>query len=720
MKHIIIFILFFISINLSAQIPSGYYDSAIGLEGEALKTELFNIIKNPNVTSYTGLWTAFKTTDRDNYYENDGTVMDMYSENPTGSDPYNYIYTSDQCGTYGVEGDCYNREHSFPKSWFNDASPMYSDLFHLYPTDGKVNGQRSNYPFGEVTSASWTSENGSKLGTCSYPGYTGTVFEPIDEFKGDFARTYFYMATCYEDKISGWSSAILNGTSYPCYSTWYINMLLEWNQNDPVSQKEIDRNNAVYGIQDNRNPYIDHPEWVNCVWSSCGIQNPDNLNASAISTSEIDLDWILNSSGDQIVLAFNTTNTFGTPTGTYTAGNTISGGGEVLYVGTNTSFSHTGLSSQMYYYKIWSYDGTDYSSGIETSSSPLLGEPTNNPISFVVSNETSNSITLSWTDATGGQLPSYYLIKASTGTINNPTDGIAENNTMSKNVAYGTEILTFTGLSSETTYNFKIFPYTNSGSDIDYKTDNNPTTSGTTLVATDPILVITEIAGKGYDGDYNDEYIEISNIGDMSADLTNWSLEYYEGSSVEADLDLTGSINPLSTYVIAVRTSHTSAINPNFTPASSFSINNPCYVILKENGTVKDQAGSSSDLFDAKNINYEFTSCSSDNLPVSNWTDLDVGNGTPGTINCSDISVASINSKIKIYPNPANQVVNINSVNIIENINVYSVIGQKVLSFNNLNTNTYEINIKNLIKGVYFIEVIDKVNNKTLKKLIKE
>lgn len=318
MKRLIA-IIFIICTSVSfAQIPPGYYDSAAGLQGSALKTALFNIIKNPNVDSYSELWSDFYSTDKDNYYEHDGTVLDIYSENPNGTDPYNFTLGSDQCGTYSTEGDCYNREHSFPKSWFNNATPMYSDLFHLYPTDGKVNGQRSNYPYGEVSNPSWTSLNGSKLGPCSYPGYTGTVFEPIDEFKGDLARTYFYMATCYEDRIETWSSVVLNGTSYPCYTSWFINMLLQWNTQDPVSQKEIDRNNAVYNIQGNRNPYIDHPEWVNCIWANnCSSDisaptitylkispNPVKNIVSVSSSEKINTCYIINTTG-QIVYSKN-------------------------------------------------------------------------------------------------------------------------------------------------------------------------------------------------------------------------------------------------------------------------------------------------------------------------------------------------------------------------------------------------------------------------------
>jgi hypothetical protein len=151
---------------------------------------------------------------------------------------------------------------------------MYTDLFHLVPTDGYVNNRRSNFPFGEVSNPTYTSGNGSKLGSCSAPGYTGIVFEPINEYKGDFARNYFYMATRYENIISSWHSnesnaeAILQPNSFPVFETWFVNLLLKWSTNDPVSQKETARNNAVYAIQHNRNPFIDHPEYANMIWGT--------------------------------------------------------------------------------------------------------------------------------------------------------------------------------------------------------------------------------------------------------------------------------------------------------------------------------------------------------------------------------------------------------------------------------------------------------------------
>lgn len=266
-----------------SQIPAGYYDGATGT-GYTLKTQLHDIIDGHSNQGYSAVWDFIYDYELDTYYENDGTVLDIYSENPTGPDPYNFTKGSDQCGNYSGESSCYNREHSFPKSWFNDASPMYSDVHHLFPTDGYVNGQRGSYPFGEVGSASFTSQNGSKRGSArSGLGYSGTVFEPIDEFKGDLARAYFYMATRYEDVLGSWSSAMLDGSTDQVYETWALDMLMDWHANDPVSQKELDRNDNIYTFQGNRNPFVDHPEWVDEIWGDGSGPSPD-IDVTAVGT----------------------------------------------------------------------------------------------------------------------------------------------------------------------------------------------------------------------------------------------------------------------------------------------------------------------------------------------------------------------------------------------------------------------------------------------------
>lgn len=257
------------------QAPSGYYDPANDLNGQPLRIALFHIIKGHSVQSYNSLWTAFETTDK----KTNGKVWDIYSDVPGGTPPYEYTFGNDQCGSYSNEGDCYNREHSWPKSYFNDQPPMNSDLFHIYPTDGEVNGKRDNDPYGVVdtTVSFWESENGSRSGTNTYPGYSGTVFEPLDSFKGDLARTYFYMSTRYYSQDGGWQNwAMANGADL---KQWAADMLLQWHHMDPVSPKEIARNNAIYTLQQNRNPFIDHPEYADCIWGSATCGSPTAIAA---------------------------------------------------------------------------------------------------------------------------------------------------------------------------------------------------------------------------------------------------------------------------------------------------------------------------------------------------------------------------------------------------------------------------------------------------------
>ncbi len=350
--------------NLQAQPPSGYYSTATGT-GATLKTQLYNIIKGHTIRSYDQLWTDFQTTDA----KSNGKVWDMYSNT-------NYTFVSNQCGTYNSEGDCYNREHSFPASWFNDASPMFTDLHHLYPTDGYVNGIRSNYIYAKVGTATYTSGNGSKRGNCITPGYSGTVFEPIDEYKGDFVRMLFYMATRYENIIHTWyanaanANIILQNNSFPVYESWYLDMLGEWHVNDPVSQKEIDRNNAVYARQGNRNPFIDRPDFV---------------------------------------------------------------------------------------FKIW---------GVGSTSGPA-----SEPITHV-SDFSGKSVLLQWTDATGTVPPVGYLIRWSQTAyvdIPVPADGVVYNGQNDRYVLQGVQQLRLNLTAG--TYYFKLYPYTGSGSEINYKTD---------------------------------------------------------------------------------------------------------------------------------------------------------------------------------------------------------------------------------------------------------
>lgn len=238
-----------------------YYAAADGKKQAELKKAMYQRISSHTTITYSKLWDAYKTSD----LSPDGRIRDWYS-NATNFDP-----DTDRAGTYSKEGDCFNREHSVPQSWFSKESPMKSDLVHVVPTDGYVNNRRGNYPFGETRGEVYKSANAySKLGACTVSGYSGQVFEPNDEVKGDFARIYFYMVTCYENRIPNWSggtvSQVFDGKTYPGLKEWTLQMFLRWSRQDPVDEVERARNEAVYRLQKNRNPFVDYPTLCEFIW----------------------------------------------------------------------------------------------------------------------------------------------------------------------------------------------------------------------------------------------------------------------------------------------------------------------------------------------------------------------------------------------------------------------------------------------------------------------
>src|SRR5262252_1975808 len=249
---------------VDVSIPAGYYDGTAGLTGYALLVALHNIIKGHTALSYTFTATAFHNTDK----RPDGKVWDVYSDVPGGTPPYEYAFGP--LGSGGSEGIAYNREHSFPQSWFGGSVlPMYSDLWIIYPTDSKVNSERGNFPYGKVGTATWTSLNGTKLGNCVSPGYGGTCFEPIDGYKGDLARSQFYVSTRYFNEDASWPGS--PSANHSQMVAWAANQYLQWSDNDPVSWKERVRNAAIYEFQHNRNPFVDHPEFASAIWDSTNV-----------------------------------------------------------------------------------------------------------------------------------------------------------------------------------------------------------------------------------------------------------------------------------------------------------------------------------------------------------------------------------------------------------------------------------------------------------------
>jgi endonuclease I len=245
-----------------------YYSDADGKSGAALKTAMSTIINTgKNDITYDGLWQAYATTDK----RADGFLRDWYSNTTK------YVIGGDKQGkSYSKEGDSYNREHTVPQSWFSEQTPMKSDLVHVVPTDGYVNNRRSNYPFGEVLNVTYSSNNNyCKLGSSKTAGYSGTVFEPNDEIKGDIARIYFYMATCYEKKCSSWSGGVFSSENLGL-KNWVVDMLMAWSKQDPVDDIERARNDAVQNTevtlkggkkkQNNRNPFVDYPGLEDYIW----------------------------------------------------------------------------------------------------------------------------------------------------------------------------------------------------------------------------------------------------------------------------------------------------------------------------------------------------------------------------------------------------------------------------------------------------------------------
>ena len=324
-----------------AQGPNGsanYYQGADGLKGKALKTKLSSIISSGvTVISYKGLYDAYKKTDT----RSDGYVRDWYS-NIT-----NYRHGIDNKGNYSKEGDMYNREHSVPQSWFGDGN-IKSDIVHVLPTDGYVNNRRGNLPLGEVNNATYQSANGySKLGSCRTSGYSGTVFEPNDEIKGDMARIYFYMITRYEGSCGSWGNSVFT-SQYPGLTQWTLDMMMRWSKDDPVDDREVERNNAVYETQHNRNPFVDYPGLEEYTW---GTKMNEPFSYDNYAGAEVDPNFvhepIFSHPGGTFVLSVDVTITTNTADADiyYTLDGSDATPGATLYTGPITITETTTLKA---------------------------------------------------------------------------------------------------------------------------------------------------------------------------------------------------------------------------------------------------------------------------------------------------------------------------------------------------------------------------------------
>lgn len=271
-----------------------------GINCAPLKNELHALIATQtdrirySSSSY-DVWDAILHTDR--RMNDAGTaeiVWDMFTDIPTGTGEFEFDHCAnrDAGSCPGGEGNCYNREHTFPKSWWGSGTTgsdtIYTDMHHIYASDRSLNSSKSNYPPGMVLGPVRTGSNGWMMGTnstypCTPSSGSKRYFEPIDEFKGDYARTYFYVVTRYQHKMAAWQglspqgACFMDGTAYPSIQNWALQTLLQWHAQDPVSQKEIDHNRAVYAIQGNWNPFIYEPNYVYLIWGDANGTPCNNI-----------------------------------------------------------------------------------------------------------------------------------------------------------------------------------------------------------------------------------------------------------------------------------------------------------------------------------------------------------------------------------------------------------------------------------------------------------
>ena len=678
MKKFTLLLLGFMFSMTFAQAPANYYNGTEGLTGAALKTKLGQIITaGAQDLGYDGLYTMYPSTDTDHFYENDGSVLDMYSENPNGSDPYTYRHGIKKCGNYKNEGDCYNREHVVPQSFFGEKSPMRGDVHFVRPTDGKVNGMRSNYPFGMVTSPAFTSKNGTKVGPSSSPGYGGTVCEPINEFKGDIARMIFYFVTRYETKLSTFSTGnMLGGSAFPGLQGWELDVLLSWSAQDPVSPTEIQRNNASYSLQLNRNPFIDHPEWVNVIWGTQVIDTeapstPANLVLNSTSTASASLSW--SPSTDNIAVTYYkifVNGAFHSNSPTTTA--TVSG----LTQGTTYIFNVAAADAA---------GNVSAQSNTVTGTTLIDNEAPSNPTNLSVTSVGTNNIEIQWTAATDNIAVDSYDIYVNGGLM-------GSTNSTSSNVA---------NLDPATAYSLYVVAKDAGG--------NISGPSNTVTATTNNIGL-----------NCGDENFETIPPADSSYSTYNWTSNGISWTSEDSRTDRT-----IDGRALMIRNGSLTALSaPNGIGDLTVTTQ------LQFSGSAGNLKIFVNDVDTGKTIPYSaaVTTTTVSGINVSGNVEISLVNSNSNRIAIDNMkwtcyTLAGVNQTaldknvITIYPNPVkNGQLNVSGKNLdkVKTVQIFDFTGKIVQKENDPFKNSSKINLKNLPKGVYIL----KADNSTAKFIV--
>ena len=678
MKKFTLLLLGFMFSMTFAQAPANYYNGTEGLSGPALKTKLSEIITAGALDKgYDGLYNAYPTTDTDKFYENDGSVLDIYSENPNGSDPYTYRHGIKKCGSYKNEGDCYNREHIVPQSFFGSKSPMVSDVHFIRPTDGKVNGMRSNYPFAMVSNPAFTSKNGTKVGPSSSPGYSGSSAEPIDEFKGDVARMVLYFITRYEPKLSTFSTGnMLGGSAFPGLQSWELDVLLSWSAQDPVSPTEIDRNNAAYTYQKNRNPFIDHPEWVAAIWGTQVVDTeapstPANLVLNSTSTASASLSW--SPSTDNIGVTYYkifVNGVFHSNSPTRTA--TVSG----LSQGTTYNFTVAAADAA---------GNVSPQSNTVTGTTLTDNEAPSNPTNLSVVSVGTNSIEIQWTAATDNVGVQSYDIFVN-GSLMGST------NSTSSNVA---------NLDPATAYSLYVVAKDAVG--------NTSGPSNTVTATTNNIGL-----------NCGDENFETIPPASQNYSTYNWTSNGISWTSEDSRTDRT-----INGRAITIKNGFLTALSaPNGIADLTVTTQ------LQFSGSAGTLKLFVNDVDTGKTIPYSAakTTTTVTGINISGNVEISLVNSNSNRIAIDDMkwtcyTLAGVNqtpldkNAISIYPNPVkNGQLNVSGKNLdkVKSAQIFDFTGKLVQKENEPFKNSSKINLKNLPKGVYIL----KADNSTAKFIV--
>ena len=437
------------SVTPAASLPT-YYNGIDGKSGKALFDAVQTVTKTGySSLGYDGLWSAYQYTD---LHEN-GYVWDMYSDCTWKS------LSSNRCGSYSNECDCFNREHSIPKSWYGGTtSGPGCDIFHLVPTDGKVNGMRSNYPFGEVSSATYNKQ-GNKLGSAksitiiggnTIAGNTGatiscsgTVFEPRDEYKGDFARGYM-------GALLRWAGekAFTTGEGSKTFTSTFttgsfgltnygVALLMKWHRQDPVSQKEIDRNNGIQQTQGNRNPFIDYPYLAEYIW---GEKAGETLYLDDIMTA-YDADFVLGESDGSRenvvrtpVLSVNTT-TVNFPSVLVDEESSVSIKVTGVYLTSDVTLTISGEDADMFETSCSSLTIAEANSSISQNNVVLTYVPTEqgqHSGTLQITSEGAETITVKLYGACNAACQVTWMVNDKEYTVGNPTTSLAAGSKVTK------------------------------------------------------------------------------------------------------------------------------------------------------------------------------------------------------------------------------------------------------------------------------------------------